>query len=144
MRWQGRVEPVKVSYDVQSGGSWGLCRTCFLIIGLLSESVPVPGKWRWNEIKFRNCENKKKMFFFFPISSMQTDKKTEIAQAEMTQCTRAVKETFFSLIQEQRHTLMHLQRQTSEFLKTFPSHKISQHLFSINTIHINSGGNWLV
>lgn len=32
---------------------------------------------------------------FFSVSSMQTDKKTEIAQAEMTQCTRAEKEAFF-------------------------------------------------
>lgn len=74
-----------------------MCRTCFLIIGLLSVSAPVPSKWRWNEIKFRNCENKKMLLFFFSfsVSSMQTDKKTEITQAEMTQCTRAEKEAFF-------------------------------------------------
>lgn len=55
----------------------------------------VPAKWRWNKIKFRNCENKN---VFFPISSMQADKKkkhTEIAQAEMTQCIGAEKEFFF-------------------------------------------------
>lgn len=31
---------------------------------------------------------KKVSFFLFSVSSMQTDKTTEIAQAEMTQCTR--------------------------------------------------------
>lgn len=51
----------------------------------------------------------KKKFFVF---SMQTDKKTEITQAEMTQCTRAEKEAFFPLIQELRHTCMHQQRHT--------------------------------
>lgn len=35
------------------------------------------------------------VFSFFFVSSLQTDKKTEIAQAEMTQCTRAEKEAFF-------------------------------------------------
>lgn len=34
-------------------------------------------------------------FSFFSVSSMQTDKKTEITQAEMTQCTRAEKEALF-------------------------------------------------
>lgn len=34
-------------------------------------------------------------FSFFSVSSMQTDKKKEITQAEMTQCTRAEKEALF-------------------------------------------------
>lgn len=51
---------------------------------------------------------------------MQTDKKTEITQAEMTQCTRAEKDSFFSRIQELRHTCMHT---IFEFLETFCSLK---------------------
>lgn len=60
------------------------------------------------------ARTKKKMFFFpLFVSSMQTDKKTEITQAEMTQCTRAKKQAvFFVLIQELRHTCMHQQRHT--------------------------------
>lgn len=38
---------------------------------------------------------------------------------------------------------MHLQR-LFKFLESFCFHKTCQHLFSINTIHINFGGNWLV
>lgn len=42
------------------------------------------------------ARTKKKCFFSpFSVSSMQTDKTTEIAQAEMTQCTRAEEEGFF-------------------------------------------------
>lgn len=141
MRWQGRVEPVKVSYDVQSGGSWGLCWTCFLIIGLLSLSAPVPSKWRWNEIKFRNCENKKNNFFF--VSSMKTDKKKKqkslrqkwLNAAELR--NRLFFFLFFSPMQELSHRCSHRQRRTLfEFLETFCFHK------NMSPIHFR--GNWLV
>lgn len=48
------------------------------------------------------ARTKKKSVFFppFSVSSMQTDKTTEIAQAEMTQCTQAEEEDFFSMTRE--------------------------------------------
>lgn len=61
------------------------------------------------------ARTKKKMFFFllFSYPLCKLIKKTEITQAEMTQCTRAKKQAvFFVLIQELRHTCMHQQRHT--------------------------------
>lgn len=88
------------------------------------------------------ARTKKKKFFVF---SMQTDKKTEITQAEMTQCTRAEKEAFFST-DTRTQTHLHASAKTHflNFSKASVPTKTCQYLFSINTIHINVGGNCLV
>ena len=55
---------------------------------------------------------------------MQTDKKTEIAQAEMTQCTRAEKTFFFSHRYKTSDTLACISKDTLfEFLETLGSQK---------------------
>lgn len=64
------------------------------------------------------ARTKKKVFFFFSpfsVSSMQTDKTTEIAQAEMTQCTRAEEEVFFT----DTRTLTHLHASVKTQFLTF-------------------------
>lgn len=55
---------------------------------------------------------------------MQTDKKTEITQAEMTQCTRAEKEALFFRWYKNSDTLACINKDTLfEFLETFCSHE---------------------
>ena len=92
------------------------------------------------------ARTKKVVFFSFSVSSMQTDKKkTEITEAEMTQCTRAEKEAFFcSDTRTQTHLHASAKTHFLNFQKPSVPTKTCQYLFSINTIHINFGGNCLV
>ncbi len=75
---------VKLPLIAFSGGSQGLCSTCFLITGLLSERALVPTKWSLNNIKLRNWRYKAVFYMHSDIE----EEISETVEAEMTQRSR--------------------------------------------------------
>lgn len=75
---------VKLPLIAFSGGSQGLCSTCFLITGLLSERALVPTKWSLNNIKLRNWRYKAAFYMHSDIE----EEISETVEAEMTQRSR--------------------------------------------------------